>query len=172
MANQTSPSQRSRVRPPQPRVVRASYADYGGIPFGQGLGPAGEQFLEQTPWANPNHPAHGPPVAQRPHIQDVSKAPAATSTPAPKRKAQKAVPMSAGTISNASNHSPVVATTPSQAKPQAAKTAPRSISTSPEVARAASLLEQTSARSMREMNASSRPITAQAEPLPPVGGRS
>ncbi|AEO53250.1 hypothetical protein MYCTH_2294326 [Thermothelomyces thermophilus ATCC 42464] len=31
----------------------------GGIsPFVQGLGAAGEQFIEQTPWANPNHPAH------------------------------------------------------------------------------------------------------------------
>ncbi|KAL2263442.1 hypothetical protein VTK26DRAFT_6740 [Humicola hyalothermophila] len=26
--------------------------------FKQGLGAAGEQFIEQTPWANPNHPAH------------------------------------------------------------------------------------------------------------------
>lgn len=28
-----------------------------GVPF-VSLGPAGEQFLEQTPWANPNHPSH------------------------------------------------------------------------------------------------------------------
>lgn len=28
-----------------------------GVPF-VSLGAAGEQFLEQTPWANPNHPAH------------------------------------------------------------------------------------------------------------------
>lgn len=26
--------------------------------FVQGLGAAGEQFIEQTPWANPNHPSH------------------------------------------------------------------------------------------------------------------
>ncbi|CAN8099047.1 unnamed protein product [Discula destructiva] len=32
--------------------------DYGAVPFGQNLGPAGEQFLEQTPWANPRHPSH------------------------------------------------------------------------------------------------------------------
>ncbi|KAK3394614.1 Sds3-like-domain-containing protein [Podospora didyma] len=29
-----------------------------GLPFGRDLGPAGEQFIEQTPWANPNHPSH------------------------------------------------------------------------------------------------------------------
>ncbi len=28
------------------------------LPFGPTLGPAGEQFIEQTPWANPNHPSH------------------------------------------------------------------------------------------------------------------
>jgi hypothetical protein len=26
--------------------------------FTHGLGAAGEQFIEQTPWANPNHPSH------------------------------------------------------------------------------------------------------------------
>lgn len=26
--------------------------------FGTSLGPAGEQFIEQTPWANPRHPSH------------------------------------------------------------------------------------------------------------------
>jgi hypothetical protein len=31
----------------------------GGLAsFVQGLGAAGEQFIEQTPWANPNHPSH------------------------------------------------------------------------------------------------------------------
>lgn len=33
--------------------------EYSTLPFNAALGPAGEQFLEQTPWANPNHPAHG-----------------------------------------------------------------------------------------------------------------
>ncbi|KAF3764867.1 hypothetical protein M406DRAFT_340389 [Cryphonectria parasitica EP155] len=33
--------------------------EYGAVPFGRTLGPAGEQFLEQTPWANPKHPSHG-----------------------------------------------------------------------------------------------------------------
>ncbi|KAK0731297.1 Sds3-like-domain-containing protein [Lasiosphaeris hirsuta] len=38
----------------------------GGLPFGRILGPAGEQFIEQTPWANPNHPSH---QIQRQHSQ-------------------------------------------------------------------------------------------------------
>ncbi|KXJ92022.1 Sds3-like-domain-containing protein [Microdochium bolleyi] len=161
---------RSRVRSAQPRVVRPSYADYGGLPFGQGLGPAGEQFLEQTPWANPNHPAHGPLLAQRQHsqTQETSKPSPATITPAPKRKP---VPMSAGTISNASNNSPAVPT-PSITAPKPAKNVPRNPSTSPEVARAASLLEQTSARSMRAMSGSARPIPPNHEPLPAVGGHT
>ncbi|KAH7026467.1 Sds3-like-domain-containing protein [Microdochium trichocladiopsis] len=165
--------QRSRVRAPQPRLVRPSYAEYGGLPFGQGLGPAGEQFLEQTPWANPNHPAHGAPLAQRQQSQalDGGKPTVATTTPAPKRNSQKPVPMSAGTISNASNHSPVVPT-PSQSVSKASKGAPRNLSTSPEVARAASLLEQTSARSMRAMSGTARPMPPKNEQLPAIGGRS
>ncbi|KAJ1333853.1 Sds3-like [Microdochium nivale] len=163
--------QRSRVRPAQPRLVRPSYADYGGLPFGQGLGPAGEQFLEQTPWANPNHPAHGSLLAQRQHAQETTKPLPATTTPAPKRSSQKPVPMSAGTISNASNHSPA-APTPSNPGSKPAKGVPRNPSTSPEVVRAASLLEQTSARSMRAMSGSARPPPPpKHEPLPAVSGR-
>jgi hypothetical protein len=37
-------------------VFRPDYSS--SLPFGQGLGAAGEQFIEQTPWANPNHPSH------------------------------------------------------------------------------------------------------------------
>ncbi|OTA94274.1 hypothetical protein M434DRAFT_394828 [Hypoxylon sp. CO27-5] len=41
----------NRNRQPAPRhqVHRPTYVDYGGLPFGQSLGPAGEQFIEQTP---------------------------------------------------------------------------------------------------------------------------
>ncbi len=49
--------------------------------FGVGsgaLGPAAEQFLEQTPWANPNHPAH---AMQRPR-DPVSIAPVLYAGPA------------------------------------------------------------------------------------------
>lgn len=42
----------------QPQIVTPGL-DYGGLPIGRNsLGPAGEQFLEQTPWANPNHPSN------------------------------------------------------------------------------------------------------------------
>lgn len=163
--------QRSRVRVPQPRIVRPSYTDYGGLPFGQALGPAGEQFLEQTPWANPNHPSHGPPLAQRQQSQNLEggKQAASITTPASKRNSQKPVPMSAGTISNASNRSPAAAT-PSQTVSKPPKSAPRNPSTSPEVARAASLLEQT--RTMRVMGNATKAIPPKNEQLPPIGGRS
>jgi len=162
---------RSRVRVPQPRIVRASYTDYGGLPFGQSLGPAGEQFLEQTPWANPNHPSHGPPLAQRQQSQilEGGKPTSAITTPASKRSSQKPVPMSAGTISNASNRSPA-APTPSQTVSKPPKGAPRNPSTSPEIARAASLLEQT--RTMRVVGNPTKSIPPKNEQLPPIGGRS
>lgn len=38
--------------------VQPALNEYGAVPFGRHLGPAGEQFLEQTPWANPKHPSH------------------------------------------------------------------------------------------------------------------
>lgn len=42
--------------PPHPAPPRLN--DYAAAPFGQNLDPAGEQFIEQTPWANPRHPSH------------------------------------------------------------------------------------------------------------------
>lgn len=39
-------------------AVSATFQDYGAIPNERILGPAGEEFLKQTPWANPNHPSH------------------------------------------------------------------------------------------------------------------
>jgi len=69
-----------------PNYPPAFHQEYSsaGLPFGRTpLGPAGEQFIEQTPWANPNHPAHqmqrqqlhhevpfaGPPSGSRHHSQ-------------------------------------------------------------------------------------------------------
>ncbi|KAJ9133982.1 Transcriptional regulatory protein dep1 [Pleurostoma richardsiae] len=49
-ARQASQQAAATIQPP--------FQDYGGLSFGRSLGPAGEQFLEQTPWANPNHPSH------------------------------------------------------------------------------------------------------------------
>lgn len=50
------------------------------MPFGRSLGLAGEQFLEQTPWANPNHPLH---QMQR---QLSEQSPSATAGPATSRR--------------------------------------------------------------------------------------
>ena len=50
---------------PQPPIVTPSFQDYGGLGLGRSLGPAGEQFLEQTPWANPNHPSNAHLLQQR-----------------------------------------------------------------------------------------------------------
>lgn len=58
---------REPVREPPPRppianhhqtVFPQEFAAAASVPFGRVLGPAGEQFIEQTPWANPNHPSH------------------------------------------------------------------------------------------------------------------
>lgn len=49
-----------------------------GVGRGSTLGPAAEQFLEQTPWANPNHPSH---AAQRPR-DPVGMAPVLYAGPA------------------------------------------------------------------------------------------
>ncbi|KAK3309658.1 Sds3-like-domain-containing protein [Chaetomium strumarium] len=42
-----------------PNHLPAFRTDYtSNLALSQGLGAAGEQFIEQTPWANPNHPSH------------------------------------------------------------------------------------------------------------------
>ncbi|KAH6853480.1 Sds3-like-domain-containing protein [Chaetomium sp. MPI-CAGE-AT-0009] len=52
------------IREPMPRHISTQAPPFrpeypGGLAsFVQGLGAAGEQFIEQTPWANPNHPSH------------------------------------------------------------------------------------------------------------------
>ena len=59
--------QRARQSTQQAGVQHPPLGDsYGGLAFGRSLGAAGEQFLEQTPWANPNHPSH---QIQRQHSQ-------------------------------------------------------------------------------------------------------
>lgn len=55
----------------------------------QGLGAAGEQFIEQTPWANPNHPSHR--VQQPQAHRDNTYQPAfAGPSSAPKRHSNQA----------------------------------------------------------------------------------
>ncbi|KAJ6446132.1 Sds3-like protein [Purpureocillium lavendulum] len=50
---------RNRSRPPPPPPPVQAREDYHhGPPNFSRLGPAGEQFIKDTPWANPNHSAH------------------------------------------------------------------------------------------------------------------
>ncbi|KAI1769455.1 Sds3-like-domain-containing protein [Hypoxylon sp. FL1150] len=126
---------RNRQPAPQHQTHRPSFVDYGGSPFGQSLGPAGEQFIEQTPWANPNHPSNAH-LLQRQHpVQHEIP----TSAPSgSKRHSHQSHPFSGGPTSQPSNGSTKVQ-----------KSIPRPLSTSPEVARAASLLEQSKARGIK-----------------------
>lgn len=81
MASQRSskPRQRSMMQPLE---------DYQAVAFGGALGPAGEQFIKDTPWANPNHISHKistGPSAQGPRVNSPSqsKTPAGPSQPPP-----------------------------------------------------------------------------------------
>ncbi|KAB5530439.1 Sds3-like-domain-containing protein [Coniochaeta sp. 2T2.1] len=54
---QPPPPQHQHPHPHQPPFRDEPVSVQFGVVRGA-LGPAAEQFLEQTPWANPNHPAH------------------------------------------------------------------------------------------------------------------
>ncbi|KAL0936428.1 transcriptional regulatory protein dep1 [Colletotrichum truncatum] len=43
---------------PRQRSIMQPLEDYQAVAFGGTLGPAGEQFIKDTPWANPNHFSH------------------------------------------------------------------------------------------------------------------
>ncbi|KAI0484897.1 Sds3-like-domain-containing protein [Xylariaceae sp. FL0804] len=134
----------SRGRPSAPRhmLPRPSYAEYGGLPFGGALGPAGEQFLEQTPWANPNHPSNAHLLQRQQSSHHDSPIPPASSGPASgsRRHTQHPNPF---TISSG--------TQPHNGNAKPPKSTARHLSTSPEVTQAASVLEQTKARSMKAL---------------------
>ncbi|KAI0841247.1 Sds3-like-domain-containing protein [Hypoxylon sp. FL0890] len=140
----------NRNRQPAPRhqVHRPPYVDYGGLPLSQSLGPAGEQFIEQTPWANPNHPSNAHLFQQRQHSVQHEAHTHSTIPGAPsgsKRNSQQSHSFSNGSTAHPSNG-------PSKTQ----KSLPRQLSNSPEVTRAASLLEQTKARSMKAAETASR----------------
>lgn len=40
--------------------IQPALQEYAAAPFGQNLGPAGQEYIENHPWANPKHPSHGP----------------------------------------------------------------------------------------------------------------
>jgi hypothetical protein len=118
------------------------YADYGGVPLGEALGPAGAEFLEQTPWANPNHPSNAH-LLQRQHSghHDPHLLSALSGASAePRRPSNQPNPFAISSDSQ-----------PFNGHAKTSKNLPRQSTTSPEVTRAASLLEQTRARSTRAL---------------------
>ncbi|KAI8958714.1 Sds3-like-domain-containing protein [Daldinia sp. FL1419] len=126
---------------------RPAYVDYSGLPFGQSLGPAGEQFIEQTPWANPNHPSNAH-LLQRQHPAQHETHPHGGIPGVPlgsRRHSNQSHPFTNGSTAQLPHG-------PSRTQ----KSVPRQPSTSPEVTRAASLLEQTKARSMKAAEAAAK----------------
>ncbi|KAI1641545.1 Sds3-like-domain-containing protein [Daldinia loculata] len=133
---------------------RPTYVDYGGLPFGQSLGPAGEQFIEQTPWANPNHPSNAHLLQRQPSAQHETHAHGGIlGVSSGSGRHHQSHPFTNGSTTQSSN-----------GPPRTQRNVPRQPSTSPEVTRAASLLEQTKARSMRAAEAATRHENSQ-----PVG---
>ncbi|KAI0007072.1 Sds3-like-domain-containing protein [Xylariaceae sp. FL0662B] len=131
--------------PPRHQLHRPNYVDYGGLPFGQSLGPAGEQFLEQTPWANPNHPSNAHLLhRQGQSIQHEShnSHPIPTAPSGPRRQPHQPNTLSKGVTSH-----------PSNGNTKIPKSTQRQPSTSPEVTRAANLLEQTKAGNVKVISA-------------------
>ncbi|KAI0860713.1 hypothetical protein F4860DRAFT_194439 [Xylaria cubensis] len=125
----------NRHHAPRRSLHRPMYADYGGIPLGEALGPAGAEFLEQTPWANPNHPSNAH-LLQRQHGNHhdaiLSAVSGASAIAESRRPPHQPNPFAISSDSQPFN---------GHAKPS--KNIPRQLTTSPEVTRAASLLEQT-----------------------------
>ncbi|KAK7970669.1 hypothetical protein PG988_009742 [Apiospora saccharicola] len=155
--------------PPPQHAPRPACVDYGSISFGQGLGAAGQQFLEQTAWANPNHPSNAHLLQrQHPAHQDPRRrSPLPDGSNARRHSNQPSHPFSSSTISNSSNHVPAN-------QLMGEKHSTRLPSSSPEVARAASMLEQTSARSRKAAAAAAAAAAEQAtaikhETVLPVG---
>lgn len=153
--------------------ARSVYSDIRGIPpFGQGLSAAAEQFIEQNAWANPRHPSNAH-LLQRQHSQHEPRrrSPPAEASSS-RRQSHQRPPVSSSTISNASNY------TPYNANAATSSYVNRAPTTSPETTRAASLLEQTSVRSMKAAAAAAAAAAAEAEQgravkreaAPPVGG--
>ncbi|KAI1170535.1 hypothetical protein F4777DRAFT_107567 [Nemania sp. FL0916] len=119
---------------PRHALHRPVYADYGGVPVGEVLGLAGAEFLEQTPWANPNHPSHAHllPRQHGGHHDPHALSALSGASAEPRRASNQPNPFAISSDSQPFN---------GHAKPS--KNIPKQPSTSPEVTRAASLLEQT-----------------------------
>ncbi|KAI8630418.1 hypothetical protein F5Y19DRAFT_46154 [Xylariaceae sp. FL1651] len=133
---------RNRHHAPRHTLHRPTYTDYGGVPLGEALGPAGERFLEQTPWANPNHPSNAHLLQRQHSTHNDSHLPSALSgaSAEPRRSSHQPNPFAISSDSQPFN---------GHAKPS--KGIPRQPTTSPGVTRAANLLEQTRARSTKAL---------------------
>ncbi|KAI1435704.1 hypothetical protein GGR50DRAFT_294418 [Xylaria sp. CBS 124048] len=131
---------RNKHHPPRhtPHRPMYAYADYGGVPLSEDLGPAGAEFLEQTPWANPNHPSNAH-LLQRQHgsHHDSHVLSALSGASAePRRASHQPNPFAISSDSQ-----------PCNGYAKTSKSASRQATTSPEITRAASLLQQTRALS-------------------------
>ncbi|KAK3903769.1 Sds3-like-domain-containing protein [Staphylotrichum tortipilum] len=78
----------ARQTPAQLPAFRPEYPS-GLSSFVQGLGAAGEQFIEQTPWANPNHPSHHL-HRQQPHRDPGAQPTHAGPSSVPRRQSNQA----------------------------------------------------------------------------------
>ncbi|KAH6660269.1 Sds3-like-domain-containing protein [Truncatella angustata] len=168
--------QRGRGPVPQAREPGRSFiSDLRGIPpFGPGLGSAAEQFIEQNAWANPHHPSNAH-LLQRQHSQQEPRRRSPPAEAPGGRRHSQQHPFSSSTISTTSNYAPY------NGNSTTANRMPRAPTTSPETTRAASLLEQTSIRSMKAAATAAAAAAAAAaeaeqgravkrETAPPVGG--
>ncbi|KAI1328385.1 hypothetical protein F5Y16DRAFT_160219 [Xylariaceae sp. FL0255] len=129
---------RNRQHAPRQTWQRPNFADYGGVPLGEALGPAGEQFLEQTAWANPNHPSNAHLLQRQSSGSQPSHltGPLSGTSAAPRRTSHQPSPFT-------------ISSDPFNGNGKSSKGVPRQMSTSPEVKRAASLLQQTKAKSTK-----------------------
>ncbi|KAI1268941.1 hypothetical protein F5Y18DRAFT_172190 [Xylariaceae sp. FL1019] len=117
-------------------LQRPSFADYGGVPLVDPIGAAGEQFLAQTPWANPHHPSNAH-LLQRQHSGQQDSPLLSSTSAAPRRTSHQPNPFSISSGSQPFNDHPF------NGHSKSSKHVPRQVSTSPDVKRAASLLQQT-----------------------------
>lgn len=77
--------QQQQPPPPPPRHVLSTREDSQTASLDR-LGPAGEQFLKDTPWANPNHSSHANKAYQTLSVQQDDR----TSALSSKRSGQQA----------------------------------------------------------------------------------
>ncbi|GKT63453.1 transcriptional regulatory protein DEP1 [Colletotrichum tofieldiae] len=111
---------------PRQRSIMQPIEDYQAVAFGGNLGPAGEQFIKDTPWANPNHIAH--------KITTGPVAPGA-GVKSPAMQGGKAVP-------GPSHAQPMPAITNGHAAAHTSPQMNRFTSASPEMVRTANVLTQ------------------------------